>query len=139
MREAGAPDPTVPASGGVDAVVNRHGTPVLMCAPDGAPLRRDVDALDLIGSAAWQRVELVVIPVGRLHEDFFTLDTGVAGQILQKFVQYRQRLAIVGDLSAHLPRSSALRALVHESNRGRHAWFLADLDELDRRLAGDAA
>ncbi|WP_244166023.1 DUF4180 domain-containing protein [Micromonospora saelicesensis] len=44
------------------------------------------------------------------------------------------RLAVVGDISAQLAESSALRALVHESNQGGQIWFVPDLDALDTRL-----
>jgi hypothetical protein len=44
------------------------------------------------------------------------------------------RLAIVGDVSAYVAASTALRALVLESNRGNQVWFVADFDELDNRL-----
>ena len=54
---------------------------------------------------------------------------------MQKFVNYQIRLAVVGDLSAQLERSSALRALVHESNRGRHVWFVDRIEDLDALLA----
>jgi hypothetical protein len=49
-------------------------------------------------------------------------------------VQYRQRLAIVGDISGFLAESSALRAFVTESNRGKDVWFLASRAELGQRL-----
>lgn len=78
----------------------------------------------------------MAVPVARPDERFFTLSTGVAGEILQKLVQYRVRLAVVGDIAAHLERSEALRALVRETNRGRDAWLVADRAELDRRIAG---
>lgn len=54
---------------------------------------------------------------------------------MQKFTSYRIRLAVVGDISAHVAARAALRDLVLESNRGRRTWFVADLDELDTRLA----
>jgi hypothetical protein len=47
------------------------------------------------------------------------------------------RLAVVGDVSRHVAASTALRDLVFESNRGNQVWFVADLDELDTRLADD--
>ncbi|WP_338596558.1 DUF4180 domain-containing protein [Saccharopolyspora sp. SCSIO 74807] len=53
---------------------------------------------------------------------------------MQKFTSYGVRLAIIGDITPHLAASSALRALVRESNRARHVWFLPDLDALDERL-----
>jgi hypothetical protein len=116
-----------------DLVVERRGVPVLVCDAEGAPIAGAQDALDVIGSAV-SRAEVVALPVGRLDDRFFALPTGLAGEIMQKFVNYRLRLAIVGDISAQLAASTALRDLVTESNRGRHVWFVADLDELDTHL-----
>jgi len=111
-----------------------HGVRVLECAAEGARLRTDRDAVDLIGAAFEHRASLIVLPVERLGDDFFRLRTRIAGEIIQKFVNYRLRLVIVGDISRHLDESSALRAFVNESNRGEHVWFLASLEELDSRL-----
>ncbi|MFC0007597.1 DUF4180 domain-containing protein [Micromonospora siamensis] len=111
------------------------GTPVLVCDPAGPPLATEADALDLIG-AAFAGAEVVVVPAGRLDPTFFSLGTRFAGDVMQKFVNYRLRLAVVGDISAHLAASSALRALVHESNRAGHVWFVTDLDALADRLRG---
>ena len=114
-------------------VVERNGVPVLVVGSAGAPIASGDDVLDLIGSAFGQ-AETVAIPAERLDERFFALRTGVAGEIMQKFVNYRLRLAIVGDISAHVAESTALRDLVRESNRGNHVWFVNDLAELDARL-----
>ncbi len=116
-----------------DLVTERAGMPVLVCDPDGPPIATAQDVLDLLGTAF--PAEVVAVPAGRLDERFFTLRTGLAGEIMQKFVNYRTRLVIVGDISARVAASTALRDLVYESNRGRHVWFVADLDELDARLA----
>jgi hypothetical protein len=86
-------------------------------------------------SQAWtQRANLIVIPTERLGENFFRLSTRIAGEILQKFVTYRMRVAIVGDISRQIEESSALRDFVIEANRGEHVWFVSNLDELSRRL-----
>jgi Domain of unknown function (DUF4180) len=42
----------------------------------------------------------------------------LAGEFAQKFVNYRLRLAIVGDISQHLAGSEALCDFVAETNRG---------------------
>ncbi|MDZ5443682.1 DUF4180 domain-containing protein [Micromonospora sp. 4G57] len=118
-----------------DVVQQRMGVPVLVCDPAGPPVATVADALDLIG-AAFLGAEVVAVPASRLDPDFFALDTRFAGEIMQKFVNYRLRLAVVGDISRHLAASAALRALVHESNRAEHVWFVPDLDALDARLAG---
>jgi hypothetical protein len=121
-----------------DLVIERRGVPVRVCGDDGPPVADPQDALDLIG-AAFSRADVVAVPAHRFDDRFFTLRTGLAGEIMQKFVNYQVRLAIVGDISTHLAASSALRALVHESNRGKQIWFVADLDELDTHLAGPSS
>ncbi|NUO96987.1 MAG: DUF4180 domain-containing protein [Nonomuraea sp.] len=106
---------------------------VHLCEPDGPSLREGGDALDLIGAAWGESATWVAVPAGRLHDDFFALSTGVAGEFAQKFVNYRIGLAVVGDISAFTAASSALRAWVEESNRGSHIWFVRDLEELAAR------
>jgi len=111
-----------------------HGVRVLRCTPDGPPLDGEQAALDLIGDAMGHDAELVAVPVERVADEFFRLRSGIAGAVMQKFVNYRVRLAVVGDLTRHLAGSTALRDFVHETNRGGHIWFLADDDALDARL-----
>lgn len=112
-----------------------HGVSVLECVPDGAKLRTYSDAVDLVGKSFENRATLIVIPVECLDDDFFRLNTRIAGELIQKLVQYQRRVAIVGDIARYLAESSALRAFVAESNRGKDVWFVASLDELNRRLA----
>jgi len=63
----------------------------------------------------------------------------VAGEILQKLINYRFRVAILGDVSAAVAGSAALRDFVVESNRGEMVWFLPDLAALEARLTGQSA
>ncbi|UQU64203.1 DUF4180 domain-containing protein [Couchioplanes caeruleus] len=116
-----------------DQIVERGGVPVLVCDAEGAPIAGPQDALDLIG-AAYAGAEVVAIPAERLHASFYRLSTGVAGEIMQKFVNYRIRLAVVGDISAHVAESGALRDLIRETNKGKQVWFVKDFQELDERL-----
>jgi len=117
-----------------DRIEDRHGVPVLVCGEDGPAVADGQGALDVIG-ATYSGADVAAIPAARLDPRFFDLSTGLAGEIMQKFVNYQVRLAIVGDISAQLAASSALRALVHESNRGRHIWFVPDLEALDEHLS----
>jgi len=107
---------------------------VLICTPAGEKLKSERDALDLIGEAIQQDAEVILVPVERLGDDFFQLKTRLAGQIIQKFVTYKRRLVILGDISGHLAQSHALKDFVFEANRGPHVWFLTDLQELNERL-----
>ncbi|MFJ8579745.1 DUF4180 domain-containing protein [Micromonospora sp. NPDC093277] len=117
-----------------DVIQERAGVQVLVCDPAGPPVATTEQALDLIG-AAFAGAEVVAVPADRLDPDFFSLGTRFAGEIMQKFVNYRLRLVIVGDITAHLAASSALRALVAESNRHDQVWFVPDLAALDTRLS----
>lgn len=113
---------------------------VLSFADEGTLLRSGADANDFIGAAWGREADLLAIPVGRLGPDFLNLSTRVAGEAFQKFVNYRLRCAIVGDISASLEQSRALRDFVREANDGKSIWFVADLEELRERLeAGQAA
>ncbi|MFE3850940.1 DUF4180 domain-containing protein [Streptomyces griseorubiginosus] len=117
-----------------DDVVPLSGVNVLHCAPDGPPLDGERAALDLIGDAMGRDAQVVAVPVARVAEDFFRLRSGVAGAVMQKFVNYQIRLAVVGDVTRHTDDSTALRDFVHETNQGGHIWFLPDLDTLDEKL-----
>lgn len=111
------------------------GTRILQCAPDGAPVADERAALDLIADARGQDAAWVALPAARLSEDFFRLKTGLAGAIVQKFVNYQIRLAIIGDITLHLANSEPLRDFVREANRGKQVWFAHDLAEFHNRLA----
>jgi len=112
-----------------------HGVRVLELIAGGTKLQTYKDAVDLIGKTFENRATMIVIPVECLNSEFFQLKTRIAGELIQKFVQYRRHLVIVGDISGFLAESSALRAFVAESNRGKEVWFLPSREELDDRLA----
>ncbi|MFJ8079133.1 hypothetical protein RKD23_000847 [Streptomyces sp. SAI-170] len=111
-----------------------HGVRVLRCAPEGPLLDGESAALDLIGDAFGQDATLVAVPVERVPQEFFRLRTGVAGAVMQKFVTYRVRLAVVGDVSRQAAESGALRDFLRETNEGGHIWFVPDYDELGEKL-----
>jgi len=118
-----------------DELKTMAGQPVFVCATDGPLLAGEADALDLIGGLWGLDADWVALPVSRLSADFLNLRAGLAGAVIQKFVTYQRRLAIVGDISVAVAASDALRDFVRESNAGRHVWFVADLAVLEERLA----
>lgn len=107
----------------------------ILTVPDGPLLTTERQIVDLIGSTFGQEIDLVIIPVHRLGPDFFSLRTGLAGTVAQKFANYRLRLVILGDVSAHTTASEAFRDFVIETNRGTQLWFVADQRELDDKLS----
>lgn len=99
-----------------------------------AVLRSVQDAIDLIGEASyWHQASWVAVRVEDLPEGFFTLSSGVAGEIVQKFAQYGMGLAVVGDVSGFAESSTPFRDWVRESNRGWQLWFVEDVEALERK------
>ncbi len=62
-----------------------------------------------------------------INEDFFILSSGLAGDILQKYINYGGRIAIYGDYSHYT--SKPLHDFICESNKGRDVFFAATEDE----------
>ncbi|MFD0276434.1 DUF4180 domain-containing protein [Kitasatospora sp. NPDC127111] len=118
---------------------DRHEVTVLRLPAEGAPILGEREATDVIGDAFGHGATWVVVPAARFEDDFFRLSTRVAGGIVQKFVNYRVGLAVVGDISRHTAVSTALRDFVRECNRGGELWFLADEAEFDAKLAARTA
>jgi hypothetical protein len=117
-----------------DTIETLAGVRVLNRGADGPTIRNERDAVDIIGAALSEGCTLVILPVARLGDEFFSLKTRLAGEIIQKFVNYERRLAIIGDISRHLEASAPLRDFVSETNRGRQVWFLPDRAALEARL-----
>ena len=111
------------------------GVAVVQCQ---SPLVIDAQsALDLMASIRYaHHVTNIAIDKAAFSEDFFVLSTGMAGEILQKFVTYRMKLAIIGDYSNYT--SKPLRDFMYESNKGSHIFFVATLDEAMVKLTGVA-
>lgn len=111
-------------------------TPHVHTVPtDGPPVAGEHDALDLLGDAFGAGADVLVVPIERLSPEFFRLRNGVAGAVVQKFVTYRVRLVVLGDVSAHVEAGGPLADWIRETGRGREVWFVADEAELERRLA----
>ena len=111
-----------------------HGARVLKCDPAGPKVGCERDAANLVNEAINERAGIIAVPVERLSEDFFTLSTRVAGEVVQKVVNYGFKMAVVGDIGRYLKRSAPLRDWVRESNRGQDLWFVEDFVQLDKRL-----
>lgn len=109
---------------GVLCAIVRAETPVIKDAQS---------ALDVLMSAKYEiGTNNIVVDKRLVAEDFFILSTGVAGEILQKYVNYGGRIAIYGDYSHYT--SKPLRDFIYESNKGKDVFFVANEDEAVERL-----
>ena len=118
----------------MDQVELIHDTPVLVYASEGSAL--DARTVNDFLSAAWSTdAAWLVIPLERLDDGFLDLSTRIAGEVIQKFINYRVGVAFVGDIAPWTEASKSLRDFVYESNQGPAVWFVRDLAELSGRLA----
>lgn len=111
----------------------RHGIPIAEMISSEVVLRTPQDALDLFGSLYAEQVQGVIVYEVNLPPEFFQLHTRLAGEILQKFVNYGVKVAIVGDFAQY--DSKALADFIRESNQGRHFFFVTTREEALERLA----
>lgn len=114
-------------------LIERDSTRIVYITGSDVRIKNRQDALDAVFSHGHTDLTGIAIDQACLHPDFFELKTGVAGEILQMFVNYRTAVAIVGVFSHY--KSDSLRDFIVESNRGRHVFFTADVDEAITRLA----
>ncbi len=93
-------------------------------------------ALDLLMTVKYTvNTKNIVIEKNLIHPDFFILSTGLAGEILQKFVNYNGRIAIYGDFSRYT--SKPLKDFIYESNKGKDVFFVATQEEAVDKLTGE--
>lgn len=109
-------------------VIERNG---VKCAAVTDPEKLITDAqsaLDVLMSAKYEAgTKNIVIDKKLVAEDFFILSTGLAGEILQKFINYGGRIAIYGDYSRYT--SKPLKDFIYESNKGKDVFFASSEDE----------
>ena len=85
-------------------------------------------ALDLMASVQYETgSNHIAVNKEAISEDFFSLKTCLAGDILQKFINYKVKFAIIGDFSYYT--SKALKDFIYECNSGRDIFFLSSENE----------
>ena len=92
-----------------------HGKRALVYAADGPLLRKGQDASDLISEARSADATIAVLPTARLDPAFFDLKTGIAGEMVQKFVNYGLKVALSATRRS-LPRR-ARRCTISSTSR----------------------
>ena len=95
----------------------------------------DVDsALDLLLSAKYEAgTKYLAGDTKLIPEDFFVLSSGLAGEVLQKYINYGGKIAIYGDFSRYT--SKPLKDFIYESNKGKDVFFVATKEEAVQKLA----
>ena len=108
--------------------VVKNGTICAVVRSDEIVITDAQSALDLLMTAKYNLgTKNIVIDKKWITEEFFILSSGLAGDILQKIINYGGRIAIYGDFSHYT--SKPLHDFIYESNKGHDAFFVATEDE----------
>ncbi|MDD4849432.1 MAG: DUF4180 domain-containing protein [Gemmiger sp.] len=117
----------------IETVEQNH----VLCAviESDTPVITDVqNALDVLMRAKYEAgSNNIVVDKNLVAEDFFILSTGLAGEILQKYINYGGRIAIFGDYTHYT--SKPLKDFIYESNKGKDVFFVATKAEAIHMLA----
>ncbi len=110
-----------------------NGTDIAVISSDEKLIVDIQSALDLAMTVKYETgAAQIVINKSAVCEEFFVLSSGMAGEILQKFINYHVRIAIYGDYSQYT--SKPLRDFIYESNNGKDFFFVQTKEEAIHKL-----
>ena len=117
--------------------LKEYGTDIAAVTSETVLITDVPSALDLAMSVKYETSATKLVLDKRIFcEDFFILSTGIAGEILQKFINYHIKAAIYGDYSHYA--SKPLKDFIYESNNGKDFFFVSTKEEAAEKLSGIA-
>lgn len=116
-------------------VIKRNNTEIAVVSSDELLITDVQSALDLIMAVKYETgCTNIAINKEAIVNDFFVLSTCLAGEILQKFINYGVRFAIYGDFSKYT--SKPLKDFMYESNKGKDIYFQPTVSRAVDKLSG---
>lgn len=114
-------------------IFEQNGIEVVTVISDEKVITDTQSALDLLATVNYETgANRIVINKENVVDAFFVLSSGLAGEILQKFVNYQVKVAIYGDYTKYT--SKPLKDFIYESNKGNNTYFVATKEEAIERL-----
>lgn len=115
-------------------IITENGVRVAIPIGEGKLITGAQDALDLAMTVKYEAgAQCIAIDKKNVAEEFFILSSGMAGEILQKYINYHVKLAVWGDFSHYT--SKPLHDFIYESNQGKDFFFVATKEDAVERLA----
>lgn len=103
-------------------VIKKNNTEVAVVNSEELLITDIQSALDLVMTVKYETgCTNIAVNKEAIINDFFILSTCLAGEILQKFINYGVRFAIYGDFSKYTSRP--LKDFMYESNKGKDIFF----------------
>jgi len=102
---------------------------IFSCA---TPINTEQDALDLVALCGEHETNWLMLHSQAISDDFFKLKTGVAGKVLQKFINYYiKAVAIIPEERVQVGR---FKDMILEANRGNHFRVFAEKEGAEKWL-----
>jgi hypothetical protein len=96
------------------------------------PLCKENDALDLIALCWEHKANALMIHYAALSEEFFKLKTKVAGNIIQKFINYGIKAAAI--IPKQTVQKGRFKEMAMETNKGNHFRLYESKEEAEKWL-----
>ena len=97
--------------------IEKNGTICAVVRSDEIVITDAQSALDLLMTAKYELgTKNIVIDKKQIKEDFFILSSGLAGDILQKMINYGGRIGVYGDYSHYT--SKPLHDFIYREQQG---------------------
>ena len=114
--------------------IKENGVTIAVVTGEEKVVTDAASALELAMSAKYETgADRLAIDKRVIAEDFFILSTGMAGEILQKFINYHVKAAIWGDYTRYAGKP--LKDFICQSNKGGDFFFVETKEEALRKLA----
>ena len=114
--------------------VTSSGKDIAVVISDEVLITDGQSALDFMMTVNYETdCHSIIINKETITPDFFILSTKLAGEILQKFINYRFKLAIVGDFSGYT--SKPLKDFIYESNSGKDIFFVSTEEDAIEKMS----
>lgn len=114
--------------------IQHNETEIAIVSSDTVLITDVETALDFMATIKYEAgCSRIIVSKTALCEDFYRLATRLAGEILQKFINYQVKLAIIGDFFIY--ESKSFRDFVYECNNGKDIFFLPDQRQAIKKLS----
>ena len=77
----------------------------------------------------------IIVNIEAINSVLFDLKNRILGELLQKYINYNIKIAIIGDFSKF--NSKALNDFIYESNNGRDFFFVEDIDTAVEKMTSN--
>lgn len=115
-------------------IIKSNGLKIAIVHSDDPIITDAQTALDFLAAINYNDdSDRIAINKEAIVESFFALKTGLAGEILQKVVNYRKKFAIIGNFSHY--KSNSLHDFIYECNNGRDIFFVSSEQEAIDKLS----